>query len=769
MTMRALTFVLMLGAVHSAFAASALYDMGTSQSAVMDGFTQVTEKTTFTPETGFGWDAGEGLKSAVQVYKDPIENKSRGSMDPPPIYTNALSEDGIFGDQAREFRVTLPRGAYHAYLMCGTSTSQRNQYFDFDVRVGEQVRRVRFEGSYQFRTVRMDVTVGEGPLAFRFEPRSKFVVCALLVWDEAEAGRIADLLRPIEKQMATLPPEELAKWKLDPPPPTAPWDPDRLSRTDMFRGYVVYHKPYTEPVYPATNPMPHELRPDLRIFASPGEYEPVNFEIRTIAPLHNVRVAVDDIGPVAGKTVDVRHVRYMLARPNYSDRYRYRVVPDILERFDSLELPADQSHRFWLTLQVPADAKPGIYDGQVRLTAERVAGQPVEMTVPVTLRVLDIKLLEDPSKIYGIYYYDPLDRWGQATDDVSKDYFWRKSDLEHADMLAHGTRNVTLSASCSPADDQGNFKADWTVLQAKLDMAARYGFKGPYVASINTGGVYQKYMKESYGSHMRGVKLPPPEFFAEMRNMAAFVESERVKHGWPEFLYYPIDEPSTAPDSVKFMTELLKAIREAGVKTYVTADPANEAFAPMRPYVSVWCTQPFTPDRDTILKDKAARDVDYWCYPNHISGENDHTPVAGARMTYGFGFWRSGFTTLIPWIYQSSGGDPFNYLDSPNMDFFNRSEEDGTPMPVALWEAFREGYDDYRYVYTLETLIEKARAAGKAAEADEAQRELQSVWDAIKVQAKYKYDNLWAPEEFDIYRWVVARAILMLHDAGVRE
>ena len=110
-----------------------------------------------------------------------------------------------------------------------------------------------------------------------------------------------------------------------------------------------------------------------------------------------------------------------------------------------------------------------------------------------------------------------------------------------------------------------------------------------------------------------------------------------------------------------------------------------------------------------------ARRVEYWCYPNHINGENDHTPVAGARMTYGFGFWRSGFLTLIPWIYSSSNGDPRNYLDGSSMDFFNRWEPDGKPVPVAQWEAYREGYDDYRYLYTLEQLIAEAKKSPKPA------------------------------------------------------
>lgn len=99
------------------------------------------------------------------------------------------------------------------------------------------------------------------------------------------------------------------------------------------------------------------------------------------------------------------------------------------------------------------------------------------------------------------------------------------------------------------------------------------------------------------------------------------------------------------------------------------------------------------------------------------------------------------------------------------MDFFNRHEPDGTPMPVAMWEAYREGYDDYRYVFTLEQLIAEAKRSLKATAqraAVEAERELQSVWNAIRVQPKYKYDALWSPAEFDVYRWLVARQILNL-------
>ncbi len=82
-----------------------------------------------------------------------------------------------------------------------------------------------------------------------------------------------------------------------------------------------------------------------------------------------------------------------------------------------------------------------------------------------------------------------------------------------------------------------------------------------------------------------------------------------------------------------------------------------------------------------------------------------------------------------------------------------------------MWEAYREGYDDYRYIYTLEQLIAEAKTSGKPAAqeaAAKAEQELKSVWDAIRVQLKHKHDNLRSPTEFDVYRWIVARQILAL-------
>jgi hypothetical protein len=478
--------------------------------------------------------------------------------------------------------------------------------------------------------------------------------------------------------------------------------------------------------------------------------------VRTLREIERADLSVETIGPVPAESIDVRKVRFLPARRGYVDTGTYRVIPDILDRWHGGSLPGDDNTTFWLTLRVPEDAPPGIYRGQIRFTADGATA-----LIPVLLRVLDVDLQDDPDHTYAIYYTHPLSRALAAPDEPSRRHWERKAELEHADMVAHGTRSIVLSCWSPAADENGEFdlSGGLAFLEAALNLAERFDFQPPYMVSIATESVYEKYMGESLKSHLHDVKMPPEAFFSEITALVRAIEDERVRRGWPEFVYQPYDEPEANPDTVAFAARLFQAVRAPGVRTYTTAAPDKPAYQPLMPYVDVWCTQTFLPEHDAAIADMTARGVEYWCYPNNVSGENRHTEVPGARMTYGFGFWRSGFLRLIPWIYQHNSGDPFNYLDGRSMDFLNRSEPDGTPIPVALWEAYREGYDDMRYIYTLQQAIARARGSASAEarrEAAEAQRILDSVWDAIPVLPQYTDEGFWTPEEMDVRRWLIA-------------
>jgi hypothetical protein len=718
-----------------------VFDMGGKDSPVWPGARQVTAADP-------GWSARQGL----------AEHDAPGHGD--PVWTDPLTQDFVMGSAPTVFRFPAAPGQWSVYVMSGIGGHRPGntaQFWDFDVLVGSQTWRCRFEspdgsGPYHFPRHTFSAT-SQGELVVTLTPRSAWTVSGIIAWQSKDDTAARTLIAQLEEWA---PAEERAKWQEDVRPPAGP--PPAISAADRARGYLIWHRHWATPIYPWTNPTPEELNPTLRIFASPGEYEPLTFTVQPLRPLRQTSIGVTALGPVPAAAVDVRKVRYMKARRNYSATGFCRIVPDVLDRWTGGPLTVGENATFWLTLRVPEDARPGLYSGRVRFSADGEAAD-----IPVLLRVMDIKLQEDSDHSYGIYYYDPFARVAEAPDETSRQYWIRKSELEHADMVAHGTRNVTLNCWSGAQSANGEFErlaASFDRLQAQLDRARRFGFQPPYMLSISTEAIYEKYMESGLARHLAGVQMPPDPFFAELTALVRTIEQERQQRGWPEFIYQPFDEPSSDPAVVAFMTRVFAAVKAAGVRTYTTASPQRPSYQPFQPYVDVWCTQTFLPERDAAIADMAQRPGrEYWCYPNDISGENDHTPAAGARMTYGFGFWRSGFVRLIPWVYQYSVGDPDNYLDGDNMDFFVHSEPDGTPVPVALWEGFREGYDDMRYTYTLTQAIAEANASASAAvqaEAAAAQQVLDSVWNAIPVLPQYQYRGFWLPDEMDVHRWLIA-------------
>ena len=556
--------------------------------------------------------------------------------------------------------------------------------------------------------------------------------------------------------------------------PFAPYrDPPVWTEAQHADGYALWVGDSAVPFYETQPPSADEIAAELACQTAPGEYEPVTLTVLPLRDLTGLQLVASDLrsgdAVIPAANVDVRSVRYMLVRPNYSMFNSYHIAPDVLERRETVDVKQRCNQRFWITTRVPDEAQPGVYDG--KLTVRAADTDPVD--VKLRLRVLPIRLKKNPDSIYGMYYRDPLSNVHPSNTPEANAYFRRKAELERQDMVAHGMNSHISSISGLSRDDQGNWTMDGAETDRRIALDRKYGLTDkPLVASFSVSWWYSRLVdKRGTGSHLRLVRADVPDsFYDEVTRMVEAVEREKKKYDWPEFLYYPIDEPSTSEAAVRFMVGVLKAIKRVpGVRTYVTADPSHEQFAPMWPYVDVWCCQPFVFGHEKIRKLSQEKNVEFWCYPNHISGENDHTPVRGARMTWGFGFWKSGFRTLIPWIYQASVGDPWNYLDGTSMDFFNRAAPDGEPIPVTLWEAYREGIDDGRYVYTLQQLVAQSKErGGRAAElAAQAEKELTFAWDAIEVQEKYKYDGLWNGADFDAYRWLLASKILLLQDAMI--
>ena len=548
-------------------------------------------------------------------------------------------------------------------------------------------------------------------------------------------------------------------WTEKPFEETAP-EP-KLLESEKRRGYILFQRPITEPVHPNTRPLDHERLTSLTGFATPGEFEPLTLSLYPDRDLENLSVRCSDLtstdSRISASQIDVRLLTYWnIGFPRYASRETYRRVPELLERVSVHWSPAKECQRWWLTVHVPRDAKPGLYTGTVTLQDDGF-DQPVE--IPLEFRVLGFQLQQDPNKHLSAYYYPRNRTLFAGRDDAFID---RATANEYRSMVEHG---LDMLPTFYLQFDRSQKKI---VIQesAEIDRMLAAGMKGPLpiLAGNAIARIYQQTTPEGErGSHWQINKMPPPEFYQQVTQSFHQLKQEGADRGWPEMICCPLDEVSAAAS--EFGSKVYKAVHDAGVRTYATKNPQSTDAVGYRPFVDVWCSQPYALPYEKVVADTQH---EYWSYPNHNAGERKNRRVMckGGRMTYGFGFWRSGYTTLMPWHWAwTMEPDPLDYLRSRQSGSGQRIDDHAEVIPAVYWECFREGYDDARYIFTLQQAAWE-RTGSTDPQCQQAVRLaraiLQEAWDAIEPQERYLADNVWPSSEFGARRWLMAMQIQRL-------
>lgn len=527
-----------------------------------------------------------------------------------------------------------------------------------------------------------------------------------------------------------------------------------LTGPEKERGYLLFQRPLTESVYPNSRPLPHEPIEALVAFATPGEFEPVTLALYPVRPLQNLKVRVSSltsaVGEIPASQIDVRLATYWnIGYPSYTTVNTYRRVPELLERVTAHTSPAGECQRYWLTVHVPDAAKAGLYRGTVTVWDDGFA-QAVE--IPLAMRVLGFRLQKDPRKHYSAYYYVRNSTLYKGRDEA---FIRQAADKDYQAMVDYGLDMLpTLYLGCEDG------KRIVLSQAGELERMLAAGLKGP--APVTADNVIGRIYRDTTPggkreNHWKISLLPPPAFYERVTELFRAFEQERKAKGWPEFICCPMDEVDTS--CKEFGAKVYAAVKAAGLRTYATKDPIGADAADYAPYLDVWCSQPYSVTYDRIVSQNR---YEYWCYPNHNAGEikDRRTMCKGGRMTYGFGFWRSGYTTLIPWNWcWTTAPDQFDYLRGRHSGCGQRMDDDGEVIPAVYWSCFREGYDDARYLYTLQQAIverEGSKDAACLAAVGEGRKILQETWNAIHVQPKYLAEGMWPSEEFDAIRWRLA-------------
>jgi hypothetical protein len=527
-----------------------------------------------------------------------------------------------------------------------------------------------------------------------------------------------------------------------------------LSEAEKQRGYLLFSRPSVEPVYPNTRPLADERLEALAAFATPGQFEAVTLGLYPVRPLVNLKVRVSSLtcsaGEIPADRVEVRLATYWnVGYPSYTTVDTYRRTPELLERVSVHTSPAAECQRYWLTIHVPEDARPGLYQGAVSVWDD---GFEQAVRIPIALRVLGFHLVKDPAKHYSTYFYVRNESQYRGR---SEEFIRKAADNDYRAMVDFGLDMLpTLYLDCKDGRQIVVQHAE------EIEPMLRAGLKGP--APVTADGVIARIYHDTtpggkQGPHWQVNPMPPPAFYERITAMFRAFETQRKAKGWPEFICCPIDEVDSSCQ--EFGVRVYAAVKAAGIRTYATKDPVAADAAAYAPYLDIWCSQPYSAPYAQIV---AQRRYEYWCYPNHNACEikDRLTMCKGGRMTYGFGFWRSGYTTLIPWHWNwTCAADPFDYLRGRTSGCGQRMDDAGEVIPAVYWSCFREGFDDARYVYTLQQAIAQRQDSADPlcqAAVRQGRRTLQETWNAIRVQPKYLAAGMWLSEEFQTMRWRLA-------------
>jgi hypothetical protein len=485
-------------------------------------------------------------------------------------------------------------------------------------------------------------------------------------------------------------------------------------------------------VFPKTQPGSSELRllaaRNMRLsfqVAARNEHTKLLFVECAIAGTDDLKPRVRAVG-----LVPVRHVT-PLTEASEIDGLEHipGLVPDPLLPETSLKVGPFESRSFWITLNVPADAKPGPREFTVRVTARSGTATAKETVVELPVRLQVGELVVQPRKDF------PVTHWwqGQATWDHYKTgmfedpKWWEITRAQLENMLDHGSdviyvpmfflRRETFVRPCQllvvNEPSPGKYAFDWTQTKKFVDMCRDIGFtkfEWPhmwiYWGVKNPMPIYTEREKGKYellwpkdisgfsDTYLNFLRQFLPEF-------KAFLDRE----GLLEHSYFHLsDEPHKS--HIENYRKARAILRD--LAPWMKTMDALSDIAYGREGVTDMPI-PQVDDAQKFIDEKIPHWVYYCTSPKGpwINRFMD-TPLVKVRMS-GWLFYRLGARGFLHWGYNywhkietEQLVDPFtdgsaaDYPGIPYGDpFVIYPGPDGKPIDSLRWEVFAESLQDY--------------------------------------------------------------------------
>jgi hypothetical protein len=687
------------------------FDLGTSQSPLMPGFTRVDPATIYSRGRGYGlqdarlWRTFDALQPDP-LYQDFLCIEQGGlAVDVPNgtyrVFVNLDSPSGFWGEyQVYQTRAVLAEGR-EAVRDQMTFDTLKQKYFRFwDVEDSpEDDTFDKYQRAY-FQEKEFDVTVTDGQLNLEFRGQNwACCVSAVVIYpaDRAAEGRrfLDGVVAKRRFYFDNYFHRVLHKPTGDEVQPTA---------EDQQRGYVVFTRDYMQDVFYNDRPSREELGRGVSGFGMANELEPLTLSIYPLTDLGSVTVTPHDLtgpGTIPAACLRPGFVSNRVSRVTMEGTV-YTIEPRLVMPRDTVVVRQGVTRRFWLTICPPPDTPPGLYRGAITVRPEQ--GRPLD--VPVEYRVYRGQL--DPVDI-------PVGPWGHeigipwdGSDPAARTWTETMASRSLERLRQYGL------TTCSGLprirylgfrDGQPTF--DFRAGDEQMQRLKAAGFAMPVVSYVHLDGLNLYYKDEAA---MRAAGFDDYSRF--IRTVFAAIQSHADAAGWLPVYWNLGDEP--IGDDLRRAAENAEAYRAA---------------VPVGP--------PFFTAATSFTGDKADDPHFRFARALHVANLNLHDEACvgllrgagagwafyngGNRWTYGTYMYKAAkefdMKFRLSWHWNVVAGDPYYALDCREDDYaWCNASPNGELIPSLHFEReIREGVDDYRYLLTLARLADqKQDVAAKA-------------------------------------------------------
>ncbi len=472
--------------------------------------------------------------------------------------------------------------------------------------------------------------------------------------------------------------------------------------------------------YPTRVPRPEELQRKLAAAGARGET--VNAALGVFASEALTGVSVQLSGALRHTETDAEiapeqvEIRYLKPEKFSLDLLRHREYGAFLRPNEAIAIPEFENRRFFVTLDIPEDALPGIYTGSLRIGADRLEAAEVPFEVEVYPFALP------SSRLTWLIYHN-----GGWEERIARD------------MARHGMNSASLYEHTPAGLEQG-------------------------IAAMTAGGLAQAGHPPLYlycnAADWTATFVPPLERLPGLR--------ERWRQtGWEELPIYCVDEPNS-PERIAEAEQAIAELRRAETPVTITTAIGEDGVRKLAPLY------------DRLIFDMMALKSilpyrvpgqSYWVYECRMNGKSPRVD----RYSYGVFPYAAGATGAAQWVYADSDrpkdgwtGIVYGYV----------LIEDDDLVPSVGWEAKRTGINDHRYIELVESLLARVPdpAAPEAIAAAELLREIREKIDPNSFRARkermlgveFLLDNTpepaWPERQMELWRRQLAQHIITLQE-----